>query len=91
MQINEVKIKEWEKDASEGLAYAQFNLGFAYYRGIGVEKDDERAYDWFLKAAGQGQAGSQYHLGWLYDAGIVVEQNLSEVVNGICYLPNRNK
>jgi len=37
--------------AKEGHAYAQFNLGIMYDKGIGVPENDAEAVKWFRKAA----------------------------------------
>ena len=37
-----------------------------YYDGRGVEEDEEKAEEWFLKAAEQGHCEAQFELGWLY-------------------------
>jgi len=49
------KAAEWlGKAAEQGHAEAQYYLGCLYGRGRGVEKDLERAFELFGKAAGQG-------------------------------------
>ena len=53
-------------EATEGDAIAQFNLGLCYHNGDGVEKDDEKAVEWYTKAAEQGHPDAQYTLGMVY-------------------------
>jgi uncharacterized protein len=40
--------------AQHGNAIAQFSLGSFYFNGLGVQKDEKQAYDWFAKSAAQG-------------------------------------
>ncbi len=43
-----------QRKAEEGHARAQYELGLAYYRGDGVEKDLAKARHWLANAAAQG-------------------------------------
>jgi len=45
--------------AERGDASAQFCLGHMYETGLGVEKDDVKAVEWYRKAAEQGHAKAQ--------------------------------
>jgi len=67
----------WKPLAEEGLADAQANLGWLYQAGLGVEKDIQKAYQWYTKAADQGQAVAQNNLGVLYEYGNGVEKDLA--------------
>lgn len=42
--------------AQQGNAIAQFNVGAFYFNGLGVQKDEKQAYEWFAKSAAQGNA-----------------------------------
>lgn len=42
--------------AEQGNAIAQFNTGAFYLNGLGIQKDERQAYDWFEKSAAQGYA-----------------------------------
>ena len=56
--------------AEQGEAWAQHNLGLAYWIGLGGVKQDRRqAVDWFRKAAEQGYAYAQTYLGRAYASG----------------------
>ena len=44
----------FQKGAERGFPKAQFNLGIIYYKGYGVEKDEEKAIGIFKSAAEQG-------------------------------------
>ena len=48
------EFEELKKNAEQGDADAQYNLGNAYLNGNGVEKDLEEAAKWFKKAADRG-------------------------------------
>ena len=52
--------------AEKGMKEAQSNLGYCYYKGIGVAKNYEEAVKWYSKAANQGYALTQYNLGDSY-------------------------
>ena len=40
--------------AEQGVADAQYNLGYCYESGKGVEQNTEEAKKWYTKAAEQG-------------------------------------
>ena len=56
--------------AERGDARAQFNLGFMYYKGRGIDTDEVKAFGWTRKAAVQGFAPAQYLLGGAYYNGM---------------------
>ena len=68
----------FEQAAKQGNADAQYQLGFMYETGQGVEQDYRRAAQWYEKAAAQGHAQAQYQLGCLYREGLGVEENDEE-------------
>ena len=68
----------WIREADRGEPRAQYNVGVMFFKGIGVERDYEEAYRWFLKSAEQGTSGSQGFLGILYEQGLGVPQELEE-------------
>ncbi len=68
----------FEKAAEQDLAEAQFNLGFCFKEGYGVEKDEGVAFKWYKKAAEQGLAKAQYNLGICYHNGEGVEKDERE-------------
>jgi hypothetical protein len=72
------KIENFEQAASQGDVYSQFRLGQLYYEGKGVEKNDEKAAQWLLKAAQQDHSEAQYILATMYEKGAGVEQNDKE-------------
>ena len=68
LNITEMILSEWKtinleegvkwftKAAKQGHANAQYNLGYCYEYGYGVEKDGLNARFWYNEAARQGQA-----------------------------------
>lgn len=62
-------------DALRGDKVAQFQVGVIYERGLGVEKDDTLAAQWYKKSALQGHIDAQYNIGIMYVSGRGVEQN----------------
>ena len=54
---------EWyERAAAHENASAQFNLGLAYKKGVGVTQDNTKALEWYNKAATQGHIAAQDHI-----------------------------
>lgn len=60
------KIKE---GAEKGDRMAQFSLGLAYSKGVGVPQDYAAARKWYIKAAEQDWANAQNNLGVMYVTG----------------------
>lgn len=55
--------------AAAGNADAEELIGVMYAMGLGVERDDERAFDWYLRASLKGHPGAQSGIGWYYETG----------------------
>lgn len=56
----------WIDKAESGSPRAQYNLARMYLWGmtdLGIEQNDAKAYQWFLKSAKQGYAPAQYEVG----------------------------
>lgn len=62
-------MHELEPAARSGNADAEELIGVMYAMGLGVERDDIRAFDWYLRAAMKGHAGAQSGVGWYYETG----------------------
>lgn len=60
---------ELEIYARSGNAEAEELIGVMYALGLGVAKDDIRAFEWYLRASMKGHAGAQSGLGWYYEVG----------------------
>jgi uncharacterized protein len=68
------------KEAKNGDALAQVNLGNMYHKGEGVPKDLVESVKWFRKSAEQGNALGQFNLGTMYDNGDGVPKDDVEAV-----------
>ena len=66
--------------AKQGVAEAQFILGFMYANGQGVPKDYAKAVKWYRKAAEQGDARAQFNLGVMYTFGQGVPKDYAEAL-----------
>ena len=66
--------------AEQGIASAQFNLGFMYRHGDGVPQDYAEAAKWYGLAAEQGNVKAQFNLGLMYAAGRGVPQDHAEAL-----------
>ena len=51
-----------------------------YEDGTGVEQSDEKAVEWWQKAAEQGFASAQYKLGYMYYHGYGIEESYEKAV-----------
>ena len=73
---DEDQIKLLETAARRGLAEAQFELGVAYDRGLGVTQNHATAAGWYQRAAEQGLTDAQYNLATLFDEGLGTPRDL---------------
>jgi TPR repeat protein len=71
-------LKEFRALAERGNSSAQLSMGWMFYEGRGVPRDDEEAVKWFRKAADQGLAQSQFALGAMFHLGAGVVQDDTE-------------
>ena len=78
--VEEISAARYRKDAEQGDANAQFNLGVCYENGQGVEEDVNEAVRWYRKAAAQGVAEAQLNLGVCYANGLGVAEDATEAV-----------
>jgi TPR repeat protein len=62
--LDNESIAVWwlQKFAQKGSAQAQYNLGYLYEHGRGVDADAKEARKWFELAAQQGHVGAKQHL-----------------------------
>lgn len=67
----------WWPLARDGDAKSQASLGFMYYSGKGVRRDDQQSLFWFRRAAEAGQPTAQFFLGLQYFYGRGVTQDLA--------------
>jgi TPR repeat protein len=76
----ELYSAELVKKAETGDATAQYRLGQCYQKGIGVAKDEKKAFEWYKKSAEQGNAVGQGYLGLCFYNGQGVAQDHKESV-----------
>ena len=55
--------------ARSGNADAEELIGVMYAMGLGVPRDDQRAFEWYLRSAMKGHPGAQSGVGWYYEVG----------------------
>jgi len=69
-----------KEKATQGIAQAQYDLAVMHADGQGVVQNDDKAMEWYMKAADQGYVDAQYNLGAIYASGQGVDQNYSEAM-----------
>ncbi|MEL6297176.1 MAG: tetratricopeptide repeat protein [Pseudomonadota bacterium] len=65
----EAAMKALLPAARSGNADAEELIGVMYAMGLGVKRDDQRAFDWYLRSAMKGHPGAQSGVGWYYEVG----------------------
>jgi len=70
----------FQKAAEQKHVQSQCCLGYCYENGIGIEKDEEKAVEWYTKAAEQDVAEAQYRLGYCYENGTGIEKDEEKAV-----------
>ena len=83
-------LKVTQRLSRENNHGAQNNLGFLYFKGIGVEQDYRKSFNWYLKSANQNNNDAQHNLGFLYRRGIGVEQDYQKSFNWYLKSANQN-
>jgi TPR repeat protein len=68
------------KDAKDGNAEAEYQIGKCYQTGDGVKQDSIQAAKWFRFAAGQGLNEAQFSLGQCYFDGNGEERDVGKAV-----------
>lgn len=74
------EIEILRADALAGDPDAQFALGFAYFSGDGVNKDDKEAFNWFKSSAEQGNKNAQFDVGFCYELGRGAVKNIGKAI-----------
>lgn len=72
LNVNTLPVEEidsLETAAALGDKEAQYNLGFFYQMGFGVQKNYKKAFEYYSKAADQNHSYAQNNLGYLYQCG----------------------
>ena len=81
LQAQTPEIDALRARAEEGVASAQFSLGFRYNTGQGVPQDYVEAARWYRLAADQGYASAQANLGGIYDSVSTAHREASHLLN----------
>jgi len=79
-EITPEQFAEFNQQALQGDAKAQYNLGICYEKGMGMPKDEAKAVELCLKSAKNGLAEAQYMIGYRYLAGAGVARDMAEAV-----------
>ncbi|AXI45657.1 sel1 repeat family protein [Sulfitobacter sp. SK012] len=66
-------MTEFLPAARSGNADAEELIGVMYAMGLGVPRDDRRAFEWYLRASLKGHPGAQSGIGWYYEVGRGIE------------------
>ena len=72
----EEAMQEFLPAAQAGNADAEELIGVMYAMGLGVERDDRRAFEWYLRASMKAHPGAQSGIGWYYEVGRGVAKDL---------------
>ena len=78
--VRNVPVEDLKSKAENGDARSQCVLGFRYFNGIGIVKDNVEAAKWFRKSAEQGDVDAQGLLGLCYEQGKGVSTNIMEAI-----------
>lgn len=62
-------MRELLPAARSGNADAEELIGIMYALGLGVEQDDVRAFEWYLRSSMKAHPGAQSGIGWYYETG----------------------
>ena len=62
-------MDELRPAARSGNAEAEELIGIMYAMGLGVERDDRRAFEWYMRASLKGHPGAQSGIAWYYEIG----------------------
>ena len=72
--------QELLREATQGSAVAQFEVGYLYEKGEGLARDYHQAAIWYRKAADQGYVRAFANLGQLYEKGLGVPADNAQAI-----------
>ena len=64
-------FKWFNKASEQGHPWAEYNLGFMYLNGKGVERNIQKSFDYLYKSATKNIPDAQYLLGTLYEDSLI--------------------
>ena len=74
------KLKEYFENAEKGDSLAQYIVGHCFLVGCGVEPNEGKTFEWFMKSALNGDPQGQCGVGYCYNCGVGVQQNNKEAI-----------
>jgi uncharacterized protein len=77
---DKVAAKWYRLAAEQGITASQMSLGWLYFYGLGVPKDNKEMMRWFRPAAENGQAEAQLYMGMWHADGDLVKKDDKEAV-----------
>ncbi|KAI8886661.1 HCP-like protein [Backusella circina FSU 941] len=84
-------VYEWHKDNYDSRRLKiVYNLGFMYYKGLGIDQDYTNAMRYFTDAANQKYMDAQLYLGILYEKGHGIDQDWSKAREWYIKAANQN-
>lgn len=86
----DVAVEFYKQAAEQGLADAQFKLGYAYYNGEGTTLDFVKAAEWFKLAAAQNHTKAMFNLAYCYMYGNGVTQDTDKAIELLTTLAESN-
>ena len=81
-RYNKMSAELYRVAAEQGNAKAQWHLGICYENGLGVKKNEAKAFNLYCMAAKEGFGES--HLGECYRRGIGTEKDETEAIKWFC-------
>lgn len=86
MMVGETDIvhndyKRIQSEANLDQSIWQDALPYYHLNGAGVEPNEEKAFEWVMKAANQGYVKAELEIGIYYETGIGVQENVIEAMN----------
>ena len=74
-------VAYFEKAAAQGLAPAEYRLGSAYEKGVGVDRDPSLAMAWYNKAADAGNIRAMHNLAVMAAEGAAGKPDYAKAAN----------
>ena len=84
-------FKWWKKSADQNYYKGEYNLGYAYDFGVGVDTNYAAALYWYQRSAGHGFVHAQKMIGMLYvKGGYGIKQDFSKAFQQFVSAANKN-
>ncbi len=88
--VDDKTLAMFQESAEAGHPFSCFNLGRCYETGNGVEKDLEKAYEWYRKAAVGGDVNAWLALAKMFDTGTYVDKDPKEAAMWLSRAADKN-